>query len=168
MNPDGDAPGLLARLTEWVTANAGWIAGFSLAYFLLSLVAVRFLIVRLPAEYFLHRRPVPSERRHPAAALALTALRNLLGALVILVGLVMSLPGVPGQGFLTLLIGLTLTDFPGKRALELWILRRPLILRGINGMRERAGRPPLAIPDGVFPDPSSGTPGDGAEERRRG
>ena len=48
---------------------------------------------------------------------------------------------------LTLLIGLTLLDFPGKRKLELWLVRRPSIRSAIDWIRTRAGREPLILPD---------------------
>jgi len=158
---EGGGPGILPALTAWVTSNAFWIVAASVAWFLVSLLVIRVLIVRMPADYFSTGRRDSSQYRHPAAALGLRVAKNLLGAVVIVVGLVMSLPGVPGQGFLTLLIGLTLTDFPGKRKIELWILRRPLILRAINGLREQAGKAPLIIP-GDGPDGTAVDGGRGA------
>ena len=41
--------------------------------------------------------------------------RTSAGGLLILLGLVMALPGIPGQGVLTMIVGLTMIDFPGKR-----------------------------------------------------
>ena len=35
--------------------------------------------------------------------------------LLVLLGLVMALPGIPGQGLLTMIVGITMIDFPGKR-----------------------------------------------------
>jgi hypothetical protein len=52
----------------------------------------------------------------------------------------------PGQGVLTILVGVTLLDFPGKRALELWIVRQPAVLRVTNWMRAKAHREPLQLP----------------------
>ena len=54
---------------------------------------------------------------------------------------------LPGQGVLTILIGLTLLDFPGKRRLEIWIIQRRSIRLGIDRVRKRAGRPSLILPD---------------------
>ena len=54
---------------------------------------------------------------------------------------------LPGQGVLTILAGLALLDFPGKRALELKILKRPSILGAVNWLRERRGREPLRFDD---------------------
>jgi hypothetical protein len=52
---------------------------------------------------------------------------------------------LPGQGLLTMLIGISLMDFPGKRAIERSIIGRPLILKSINRIRQRFGRPPLMV-----------------------
>jgi hypothetical protein len=73
----------------------------------------------------------------------LLAAKNLLGSLMVLAGLVMSLPLVPGPGVLFVLIGLGLIDFPGKRALELRLLRQRHVLSSVNKVRARFGRPPL-------------------------
>jgi hypothetical protein len=148
MSGGGGSAGILSVLTAWISTNAVWIITFSTAYFVVSLLLIRFLIVRMPADYFAGGRRDPSRYAHPAATISLRIAKNLLGIVVIVVGLVMSLPGVPGQGILTLLIGLTLTDFPGKRKIELWILRQSVILRAINALRDKAGKPSLVIPDG--------------------
>ncbi len=46
----------------------------------------------------------------------------------------------PGQGLLTLLIGLLLLNFPGKYRLERWLVRRPGVLRTLNWVRRRRGQ----------------------------
>ena len=62
------------------------------------------------------------------------------------VGLVMSVPGIPGQGLLTVLIGLMLVDFPGRRRLERALARRRGLLAAMNRIRARFGHPPLLPP----------------------
>jgi len=47
---------------------------------------------------------------------------------------------------LAILIGVMLLDFPGKRALELKIARQPAVLQAINGIRAKANRPDLQVP----------------------
>jgi len=64
----------------------------------------------------------------------------------VIVGAIMSLPLVPGPGVVTILIGLSLMSFPGKRKLEMRILRAGPVLSGINWMRAKAGRPELRMP----------------------
>jgi len=69
----------------------------------------------------------------------------LLGVLLVAVGIVLSLPGVPGQGLLTVLLGVMLIDFPGKRTVEQKLLKRPAITNGITRLREKFGKPPLEL-----------------------
>ena len=68
------------------------------------------------------------------------------GAALALAGIVLAMPLVPGQGILTILIGLSLLDFPGKRKMELKLIRLRAVRRGINWIRARAQQPPLELP----------------------
>jgi len=72
--------------------------------------------------------------------------RNLAGATLVLLGVVLSVPGVPGPGLITLLVGLLLLDFPGKRRIEVAVLRRPRLRAAVDRARARRGRPPLDLP----------------------
>ena len=111
----------------------------------LSLAVVTAVLVRLPATYFRDDDVSTSTRRHPIINGVTVILKNIAGALLILLGLLLSLPGVPGQGILTILIGVLLLNFPGKRRLERWLVSRPRVLPVINGLRARFGRPPLLL-----------------------
>ena len=84
---------------------------------------------------------------HPILRVLGIAAKNLAGTVLILLGIIMALPGVPGQGFLTILIGLTLVDFPGKRKLERSLVRRKAVLGAVNQLRARFGRPDLEVGD---------------------
>ena len=53
---------------------------------------------------------------------------------------------VPGQGLLTMAVGLMLSDFPGKYRLEQWLVSRASVWRSINWIRKRARREPLKRP----------------------
>ena len=87
--------------------------------------------------------------------------KNALGVVVVLLGIVLSLPLVPGQGLLTILMGLMLLDFPGKRRMEIWMIRRKGIAKGIAWIRRKAGRQPLIIPgDEPAQKPSDSGEGD--------
>jgi hypothetical protein len=52
---------------------------------------------------------------------------------------------VPGPGVLTVLLGVMLLDFPGKRALELKLVSRAQVRRGIDRVRKRFDKPPLLL-----------------------
>jgi hypothetical protein len=51
----------------------------------------------------------------------------------------------PGQGILTILIGLIMVDIPGKRPIEAKIIQRPTILSAVNNLRARYNKPPLVM-----------------------
>jgi hypothetical protein len=70
---------------------------------------------------------------------------NVLGVLVIVVGLVLSIPGVPGPGLAVAFIGLTLVDFPGRQRVVRAVLVRPSVRRAIDRLRARFGRAPLVL-----------------------
>jgi hypothetical protein len=118
----------------------------TLITFVLSIVICVVVVIRIPHDYFVcDDRGDGCRRRHPLVHWPLVIGKNLLGLFLVLLGIVMSLPGVPGQGILTILLGVMLVDFPGKRRFERWLLRRRGVLRTINRMRARYGRPPLLL-----------------------
>ncbi len=110
-----------------------------------SLGAVAAVLVRLPADYFRDGRSSPVASRHPVARWVGMVVKNVAGLLLVVLGLLLSLPGIPGQGLLTILIGVMLLDFPGKRRVERRLVSRPRVLAGINALRIRFGRAPLRL-----------------------
>lgn len=122
-----------------------WAVAFSVSTLVASLIVVPILIARLPADYFVQStRPEKTwEQMNPVLRIALIVGKNVLGWLLILVGLVM-IP-LPGQGVLTLLIGLMLVDFPNKYKIEKWLITREKVLKTVNWIRHRAGREPICI-----------------------
>ena len=116
------------------------------ASFLINLGIVSFILVKLPADHFAKSRKRNFlEGHHPALRVAAAIGKNIGGALLVVLGIVLSLPGVPGQGLLTILLGVMLLDFPGKHRLEQKLLSRPSIVNAINSLRGRFGKPPLEL-----------------------
>ncbi len=112
--------------------------------FVTSLVAVPWMLARIPADYFVRESSPWDESDHRWIIKVIRrGVKNLLGAMLFLAGLAMV--GLPGQGLLTMLIGLSLLDFPGKRRLELNLIRRPKVHRAINWLRAKQGRQPLIL-----------------------
>ncbi len=123
-------------------------AGATVASLVASVAATGFVLVRIKPDYFVvARRPLPLEGRPWALRVGARMLLNLLGLFLIIVGAALSVPGVPGQGLLTILLGVMLVELPGKRWLERAIVRRGIVHRSINRLRARFGRPPIEIPD---------------------
>jgi len=129
----------------WLWSGALLVVTFVIT-FTLSLAVVGVLLVRLPATYFLdrHERGMWIDQ-HPAVRWSGIVLKNALGVGLIALGFVLSLPGIPGQGVLTILLGVMLLDFPGKRGLERRLVGSPRVLDRVNRLRARFGKPPLVL-----------------------
>ena len=111
-----------------------------------SLGIISFILVKVPPTYFQQSHPRQFwAERHPLIRWSGLIGKNLLGAVLVLLGIVMSIPGVPGQGILTILLGIMLLDFPGKRQLEHNLVSRPMILEKINRLRHRFSKSPLVL-----------------------
>lgn len=126
-------------------AAVWWIAGMSVMAFIATLIIVPWLVVRIPPDYFAHGRRERKQwaSRHPIIRGALLTAKNLLGYLLIAAGIAMLV--LPGQGMVTILLGILLVDLPGKYRLERWLVARRPLLHSINWLRRRAGRKPLVL-----------------------
>lgn len=122
-----------------------WIAGASIIAFIATVIAIPWLVARIPSDYFAHGKRLRKEgpRRHVVVRCAFLMGKNLLGYLLIAAGIAMLV--LPGQGVLTILLGFILVDLPGKYRFERWLVARPLVLRSVNRLRQRAGRDPLVL-----------------------
>lgn len=129
----------------WNLEEIGWISGLTLLTFFGTLIAIPLLVVRIPSDYFVRPRSL-HRTRHPAVHVTLIVLKNLLGLVLTVAGFAMLV--LPGQGVLTILLGVMLLDFPGKRAFERWLVSRPRVFDAVNWMRRRAHHPPLERPTG--------------------
>jgi hypothetical protein len=106
----------------------------------LVLAAGVWVVLTLPPDHFEAEVPPPSSWT------AGRMLRNFGGLVLVAIGAVLSIPGIPGQGVLTILVGLFLVDFPQRRRLERALVKRPGVLLTLNRLRVRFGRPPLLPP----------------------
>lgn len=141
--------GLIATVEQYIsTETLVTLTALSIVFFVGSLIAIPFILVRLPTDFFDTRVPRRwMENHHPVLRLLGHLAKNVVGAIFVFAGFLMLF--LPGQGILTMLIGITMLDFPGKRKLEAKMIGQPAVLNAINGMREKLGRPPLTI----APDP---------------
>lgn len=121
-----------------------WLGAFSVVSFFATLIAIPFIVARIPTEYFIrdHKKSAGDNRRTPLNLFWLV-LKNILGVIFILAGLAMLV--LPGQGVLTMLLGIMLMNFPGKLALERYFIRQPTVFKALNWMRARANRPALIV-----------------------
>lgn len=129
---------------EYAESHAPLLLGVSLAMLVATLVVFPFVIARLPRQYFTEEsRPRPLSR-HLIVHLLLMTLKNVLGLALVVTGILLLF--LPGQGLLTLIIGLTIMNYPGKFVIERWLVRRPRVLPTLNWLRLRFGVPPFEDP----------------------
>ncbi|MBO68222.1 MAG: hypothetical protein CL398_07905 [Acidiferrobacteraceae bacterium] len=133
-----------------VAQNPKLIAPWILFFVALSVLyagGVLLAVVHMSQDYFINPNPAKTSWRgeHPLLRILLRCLKNVIGFGLLVLGVAMLV--LPGQGVLTILIGLTMVEFPGKRNLEIRIIQHHRIRRAINAVRRRAGKPPLMLPD---------------------
>ena len=121
----------------------GWMGLFSLIMMVATLLTVPLMIVHLPSHFLNQEKDRLSTIATPWRWLYLIA-KNCVGAVLLLAGLAMLI--LPGQGLLTLVIGLGLMDFPGKRSLTRRLIGQQRVLGAINRLRARAHKAPLEAP----------------------
>jgi hypothetical protein len=122
-----------------------WLVAVSALTFVVSLVAVPWMLVRIPPRYFMTAQHAhPWADRHPVIRHSFIIGKNLLGIIFVILGLLMLI--LPGQGILTILAGLVLLDFPGKERVLLWTISRPAVLKSVNWIRGKANHEPLVVP----------------------
>ncbi len=134
---------MIEQLTLWFQQYQSvfaWGGLFSAATFVLSLLILPWLLSRIPVGYFLHQQP---ESSWIMLLTPRNMLRNILGLPVLLAGISMLI--LPGQGLITILLGLAIMQFPGKFALERWVISRQGVLPAVNWLRRKAGAKELKL-----------------------
>jgi len=119
------------------------IAVVSIAMFVGTIVAIPIFLVRIPEDYF--SRPAPKR------SLPVRIARTVAGVVLIALGLAMLV--LPGQGLLTVLVGLSILDLPIKTRIIRKILTNEKVRGAIDGIRRKRGKAPLIPPADDAPVP---------------
>jgi len=135
---------VLDDLTAFLADYALWLAVFSVLSLVVASLLATWFVAWLPADYFLHETRSRPDGEHWLIRLILIVAKNLLGGLLLLAGITMLF--TPGQGLLTLLAGVLLTDFPGKYALERRLAQQDRVMKLLNWWRARRRQPPFKKP----------------------
>lgn len=141
---------ILDRLTDlWQNLTLTQVLvflGLLLISLTFSFVSIGIVMVKIPANYFSsHYKQDFLPGSHWTVRWGAVIAKNVFGVLLIILGLLLSLPGVPGQGILTILLGLIMIDIPGKRPIEARIIKRPSVLAAVNKLRAKYDKPPLEL-----------------------
>ena len=138
---------LWQQIIQWFTDYEiliGWLGTLSLLMFLGSLLAVPMVIVSLPSDFLVRREQHTGRLLLRFWYYPYLVVKNIVGVVFILAGIAMLV--LPGQGLLTILLGLILANFPRKHILIRRIVGQPRIIRGINRLRQRFNKPDLKLP----------------------
>ena len=120
-----------------------WLGIVSIATALLSVLLVPWIACRIPVHYFAHRHRHRPPTHHPLVRAFLLVMKTMAGLVLIVAGIAMLV--LPGQGILTIVLGVSLLEFPGKFEALRYLAGRRLVLRSLNWIRGRRGRPPLVV-----------------------
>ncbi|MBT8124038.1 MAG: PGPGW domain-containing protein [Gammaproteobacteria bacterium] len=120
-------------------------AWLSVVLLIVSIAIIPWVVIKIPDDYFHehYRVRVSKSSGHPLIAQLLAGLKNLVGFIFVIFGILMLI--LPGQGILTILIGLFLMNFPGKYQFERKIVSLPRVLKSLNWIRAKANKPPLVV-----------------------
>ena len=136
---------VLITIQQWISSDA--LIGLTVASivgFIGTLIAIPWILIRLPSNYFDTRVPRPwMKNHHPVLRWIGLLIKNVIGIVFLIAGLLMLI--LPGQGILTMLIGISFMDFPNKRKLEAKIVGQHTIFSAINTMRDKFNKPPLTL-----------------------
>ena len=116
------------------------VVTFSALVFVVSLIFTPFLISKIPQDYFTNAQYHRLEINHFGHIVAVV-IRSFFGFLLIVLGLVMLF--TPGQGILSIIVGLFLMEFPGKNRIERKIIENDAAYKVLNWMREKFNQAPL-------------------------
>lgn len=132
---------------QWIEQHSGllaWLGGLSLLAFIATLIAIPWLVAKIPQDYFLTTRTPKAMRKSGTRKWLSVVLKNVLGLILLVAGVLMLV--LPGQGILTIVLGLSLLDFPGKRPFIRWLVSKPVVYRPLDWLRRKRKAPPLDIP----------------------
>jgi len=122
-----------------------WISIGSGIGLLIGAIAIPWMVIQMPEDSFSNANRQNWLDRKPAMVrIPLLILKNLLALVLILLGVAMLV--LPGQGILSILLGVMLADFPGKLKLQQWILAQPKVMESLNWLRRKFRRRPLQTP----------------------
>lgn len=118
-----------------------FLAALSVTTFGISIVCIPILVARLPRDYF--NRSSKAGRSGPTTTgrLLLLLLRNAVGLALLFAGIAMLF--LPGQGVITIIIGLVVMSFPRKRLLIRSLTRPHSVQHGLDWIRKKMGKEPF-------------------------
>ena len=122
-----------------------WLTIIGILGLLGSVILIPWILIQLPSDYFheKERKKCPWGNCPAILRTIVIILKNIIGVILLISGFIMLF--IPGQGLLTMIVGIVLMDFPYKYKLLRWAIDHPKILSTINALREKANKDPFIL-----------------------
>ena len=120
-----------------------WLGSISFLVFIFSLISIKWLVALIPSDYFIEVKRNKYQSSYPLTWLISIIIKNIVGYILIIGGILMLV--LPGQGLFTIIIGLMLSNYPGKYFIERKFIAIPTVLKTINWLRKKSNKPPLEV-----------------------
>tara|TARA_B100001559_G_scaffold312953_1_gene311336 strand:- start:389 stop:844 length:456 start_codon:yes stop_codon:yes gene_type:complete len=120
-----------------------WLGSISFLVFIFSLISIKWLVALIPSDYFIENKRNKYQSSYPLTWLISIIIKNIIGYILIIGGILMLV--LPGQGLFTIIIGLMLSNYPGKYFIERKFIAIPSVLKTINWLRKKSNKPPLKV-----------------------
>ena len=120
-----------------------WLGSLSFIIFIFSLLTIKWLVALIPSDYFIKKNNSEFRSNYPILWLVSIIIKNLVGYTLIVGGILMLV--LPGQGLLSIFVGLMLSNYPGKFYIERKFIAIPSVLRAINWLRKKSNTPSIKI-----------------------
>lgn len=121
-----------------------WLAPISIATFFLSLLIIPLIVSNLSVNCFINISRKKQTARISVTSLGFLLFRNIGGIFLLTAGFAMLF--LPGQGILTILIGLLLLSFPGKQTMLNYLIFKPAVQHSLDWIRKKSGKPQFTWP----------------------
>ncbi|RUM36074.1 MAG: hypothetical protein DSY58_06000 [Desulfobulbus sp.] len=120
-----------------------WLGLLSVVTFFASIVFIPWLILRLETDFFIKHRVAPPRASSHAlpVRVILLVLRNGVGLVFLAAGVAMLF--LPGQGILTILIGLSMMNFPGREFVLERLVQNQKVRKSLNWLRSKGNKAPF-------------------------
>jgi hypothetical protein len=104
---------------------------------------MRWLAGLIPSDYFIKKDVSKFKTNNPLLWYLVLLTKNILGYSLIIGGIMMLV--LPGQGLFTIIIGLMLSNYPGKYYIEKRFVEIPAVFKSINWLRAKSKKPPIIL-----------------------
>ena len=121
-----------------------WAGIVSVFLFFLSLFLLRYVILRLPEDYFITASSISKSHSKSPQKIIVRVAKNAVGFLLTICGIILLF--TPGQGMITILIGFCLIDLAIVNQFKKKIINNRKVQKALNWIRTKKSVKPFNFP----------------------